>query len=116
MQKKQKTKKQKNKKTKKRKSKKTKKQKSKKTKRKKQKRKKQKSKKTKRKKQKRKKEKSKKAKKPKKTQYDYMNEVYLWESSKSSVGKLKYPNAETDSGLYAIPNNGVYPSVLAFGS
>ena len=101
MQKKQKTKKQKNKKTKKRKSKKTKKQKSKKTKRKKQK---------------RKKEKSKKAKKPKKTQYDYMNEVYLWESSKSSVGKLKYPNAETDSGLYAIPNNGVYPSVLAFGS
>jgi hypothetical protein len=45
-----------------------------------------------------------------------MNEVYLWESSKSRVGKLKYPNAETDSGLYAIPNNGVYPSVLAFGS
>lgn len=38
-----------------------------------------------------------------------MNEVYLWESSKSRVGKLKYPNAETDSGLYAIPNNGVYP-------
>ena len=38
-----------------------------------------------------------------------MNEVYLWESSKSSVGKLKYPNAETDSGLYAIPNNGVCP-------
>jgi hypothetical protein len=48
--------------------------------------------------------------------YDYMNEVYLWESSKSSVGKLKYPNAETDSGLYAIPNNGVYASVLAFAS
>ena len=38
-----------------------------------------------------------------------MKEVYLWESSKSRVGKLKYPNAETDSGLYAIPNNGVYP-------
>jgi hypothetical protein len=38
-----------------------------------------------------------------------MNEVYLWESSKSRVGRLKYPNAETDSGLYAIPNNGVYP-------
>ena len=46
--------------------------------------------------------------------FDYMNEVYLWESSKSSVGKLKYPNAETDSGLYAIPNKGVCPSVLAF--
>ena len=45
-----------------------------------------------------------------------MKEVYLWESSKSRVGKLKYPNAETDSGLYAIPNNGVYPSVLAIAS
>lgn len=45
-----------------------------------------------------------------------MNEVYLWESSKSSVGKLKYPNAETDSGLYAIPNNGVCASTLEFAS
>ena len=69
-----------------------------------------KAKKKKKKKEKRKKKKEKR-KKNKKTQYDYdyMNEVYLWESSKSRVGKLKYPNAETDSGLYAIPNNGVYP-------
>ncbi len=76
-----------------------------------------KAKKKKKKKEKRKKKKEKR-KKNKKTQYDYdyMNEVYLWESSKSMVGKLKYPNAETDSGLYAIPNNGVYPSVLAFAS
>ncbi len=66
---------------------------------------------------KRKKEKKQKINKKQKTKnYDYMNEVYLWESSKSSVGKLKYPNAETDSGLYAIPNKGVYASVLAFAA
>jgi hypothetical protein len=105
---------QKNKKAKKQKSKKAKKQKSKKAKKKKRK----KEKKAKKHKEKRKKEKKKKKKKSKKSLWlhDYMNEVYLWESSKSRVGKLKYPNAETDSGLYAIPNNGVYPSVLAFGS
>jgi hypothetical protein len=36
-----------------------------------------------------------------------MNEVCASEPSNSMDGKLKYPKAETDRGLYAIPNNGV---------